>query len=155
MDFRVMGLSPEPFASLFHVPEAELQARGAARRFADEPNAYPCRVSLEDASVGEELLLLTYRHHEGPSPYQAAGPIYVRRLASVRYDAVNVIPEQLRRRFLSVRAYDAAGWMLDADVTPGERLEALIQRLFGHAAVHYLHVHNARPGCYACRIERA
>jgi len=155
MDYRVRGLSPELFQSLFGLSDSELAARGIARRIADEPNAYPCRVSLEDAAPGDELLLLPFRHHDVASPYQAAGPIYVRRNAGVAYDGINTIPEQQRRRLLSVRAYDAAGWMVGADVTPGENLEAVALRLLAHPKANYLHVHNARPGCYACRIERA
>ncbi len=155
MDYRVLGLSPASFQPLFDLSDDELAARGAARRIADEANAFPCRVSLEDAAVGEELLLLPFRHHDCRSPYQAAGPIYVRRNAREAYCAVNTIPEQQRRRLLSVRAYDAEGWMVGADVTPGEGLEALVLRLLANPAAAYLHVHNARPGCYACRIDRA
>lgn len=155
MDYRVMGLSPAPFRRLFDLSDEELAARGAVRRIADEVNAFPCRVSLEDAAVGEELLLLPFRHHDCRSPYQAAGPIYVRRNAGEIYNAVNTIPEQQRRRLLSVRAYDAEGWMVGADVTPGDSLESLVRRLLENPAASYLHVHNARAGCYACRIERA
>lgn len=155
MDYRVTGLSPAPFRALFDLSDEELAARGAVRRIANEPHAFPCRVSLEDAAVGEELLLLPFRHHDCRSPYQATGPIYVRRNAREVYSAVNTIPEQQRRRLLSVRAYDAEGWMVDADVTPGDGLEAIARRLLEIPAAAYLHVHSARAGCYACRIERA
>ncbi|WP_331716765.1 DUF1203 domain-containing protein [Stenotrophomonas sp. MMGLT7] len=40
---------------------------------------FPCRVSLEEARVGEELLLLHHMHQPAHAPYRAAGPIYVRR----------------------------------------------------------------------------
>jgi hypothetical protein len=45
--------------------------------------------------------------------------------------------------------------MVEADVTEGSRVEGLIETLFGHESVAYLHVHFARRGCYACRVERA
>jgi len=45
--------------------------------------------------------------------------------------------------------------MVDADVTEGEVLEALLERLFANPKVSYVHVHNARRGCYAARVERA
>ena len=61
----------------------------------------------------------------------------------------------LRRRLLSVRAFDDAGMMLDADITEGTELEALIERLLANDAAAYLHVHFAKRGCYAARIERA
>jgi len=71
------------------------------------------------------------------------------------FDAVDVVPEMLRRRLLSVRGFDAEGMMTDADVVDGRELEALVARLFAAARTDYLHVHFARPGCYAARIDRA
>jgi hypothetical protein len=67
---------------------------------------------------------------------------------------VNEVPEQQRVRLLSVRAYDAEGIMRDAEVVPGEELEAVIAPLLGRRDVAYLHAHNAKRGCYACRIDR-
>ena len=61
----------------------------------------------------------------------------------------------LRLRLLSVRAYDADGLMVDADVVDGRELESVINRLFNEARVDYLHIHFARPGCFACRVHRA
>ena len=81
-------------------------------------------------------------------------PIFVRETVRERAQFRNVVPEQQRSRLLSVRAFDAEGWMLDADVTEGALLEASIARFFGNASVAYLHVHNARRGCYACRVDR-
>ena len=155
MNYRVLGLSPDLFAPLFELTEEELAARGAVRRIADEPNAFPCRVTLEDAAPGEELLLLPYRHHVGPSPYQASGPIYVRRAARAAFNALNEVPAMQLRRLSSVRAYDAAGFLVVADVVPGTDLVGLIQKFLGTREVEWLHVHNARPGCYAFRVERA
>lgn len=34
-------------------------------------------------------------------------------------------------------------------------LEAAVQRLFADPAIAYLHVHNAKPGCYNCSVVRA
>src|SRR5262245_29786859 len=92
MDYRVLGLPPDLFDSMFQMNDKELAARGAVRRIADEANSYPCRVSLATAELGEEMLLLPYRHQSSDSPYQASGPIYVRRSARVPFDAVNRIP---------------------------------------------------------------
>lgn len=69
--------------------------------------------------------------------------------------AVNEVPDQQRRRLLSVRAYDAGHTMLDAEVVAGTGLERLIGRFFREPRIEYLHVHNARRGCYACRVTRA
>ena len=84
----------------------------------------PCRVSLRDAAVGETSILLHYPHQTAAtSPYRASGPIYVREGVTEAASFVNHVPAQQRIRLLSVRAYDADGIMVDADVTPGEDLE--------------------------------
>ena len=61
----------------------------------------------------------------------------------------------LRSRLLSLRAFDDAGMLVDADVADGTELEPLIERQLADAQVRYLHIHFARPGCYAARVERA
>ena len=155
MTFRIEPLSYDPFANLFALSDPELAARGAARVIADAPHAFPCRVSLADAAPGEELILATFTHHDVASPYRASGPIYVRRGATPAALAIGEIPDQARRRLLSLRAYDARGWMIDADVAPGTELEPLIARLFASPAVEYIHAHNARPGCYAFTVRRS
>jgi hypothetical protein len=60
-----------------------------------------------------------------------------------------------RHRLLSVRAYDAAAMMAAAEVVKGSELEASIWRLLADERVSYLHIHNAGPGCYNCRVVRA
>jgi Protein of unknown function (DUF1203) len=120
----------------------------------NDASSTPCRISLLDAEVGEEMLLFTYRHQAAASPYAASGPIFIRRCATQAFDAINVIPDQQRRRLLSVRAYDARHYIVDAEVAPGTELETLIGRFFADPRVTYLHVHNARRGCYSCRVDR-
>jgi hypothetical protein len=56
---------------------------------------------------------------------------------------------------LSLRAFDASGFMVDADLADGRDLEAAIDRLFGSSATAYIHAHYAKRGCYAARIDRA
>lgn len=154
MDYLVSGLPVEAFGPLFGLPDGDLRERGARRVVADGPG-YPCRITLEDAAPGETLLLLNWRHLDADSPYRADGPIFVRESAQATARVRNAIPEQQRSRLLSVRAYDAGGWMRDADVVEGVALEQLVERFFADPQVAFLHVHNARRGCYACRIDRA
>ena len=56
---------------------------------------------------------------------------------------------------LSLRAFDASGLMVDADLADGRELEAAIERLFANPAATYIHAHYAKRGCYAARIDRA
>ena len=44
--------------------------------------------------------------------------------------------------------------MVDAEVGEGTGLEALIEQLFARPDVAYLHLHHARRGCFACRVDR-
>jgi hypothetical protein len=155
MDFRITGLPATNFASLLHLDDDALRAHGVERVVVDAPDAYPCRITLEDAAPGEEVLLLSYAHQPAGTPYASAGPIFIRRTAVATRTLINEVPEQQRRRLLSVRAYDHRGWMVDAEVQEGRDLEVLIDRLLANPQVSYLHVHNARRGCYACRIDRA
>ena len=46
------------------------------------------------------------------------------------------------------------GGLCAAEVMPGAELEAALPRLLGSPEVAYLHVHNAKPGCFACAVER-
>jgi len=155
MGFRIAGLDSTTFEPLFDLTDAELAARGARRQVADASPGFPCRVSLEDAQVGEEVLLLHHAHHAVASPYRASGPIIVRRAARRAAAFVDQVPEVLARRLLSVRAYDGEGMLRSAEVVQGTELAALITRLFAEAEVAYLHVHNARPGCFACEVRRS
>jgi hypothetical protein len=158
IDFRISGLPAEPFRPYFAMTDAELAAHGARRAVATEADLGlmpPCRVSLRDAEVGESSILLHYAHHTtATSPYRAGGPIFVREGVTRTASFVNEVPAQQRTRLLSVRAYDADGIMVDAEVAPGETLEALIARFFARDDVAFLHAHNARRGCYSCRIDR-
>lgn len=58
--------------SLLHLDDDALGAVGITRLVVDAPNAYPCRISLEDALPGEEVLLLSYAHQSARTPYAAA-----------------------------------------------------------------------------------
>jgi hypothetical protein len=153
MAFLVHGLDPALFARWFTLSDAELAACGALRKIADAHPGYPCRVSLADAAVGDELLLVHFEHHATSSPYRAAGPIYVRRAAQTQL-VLDRVPEVLERRVLSIRGYDAAGMMQAADVVDGRELGGKLEHVLGRPEIAYVHVHYAKPGCFACRVTR-
>lgn len=154
MDYVVKGLPLDSFLPLFGLSDEALREHGAVRYVADAKPGFPCRITLQDAEPGETLLLLNWRHQDADTPYRSDGPIFVRESALKAFEARNEIPEQQRSRLLSVRAYDEAGWMQAAEVVEGVELEALIEKYFANPKIDYLHVHNARRGCYACQIDR-
>jgi Protein of unknown function (DUF1203) len=155
MSFRISGLAPEPFSHLFGLDDEALARFGALRYVADTKPGFPCRVTLEDAEPGENVLLLNYVHQSAATPYHASHAIFVREGASHAATFVDEIPDSLRLRPLSVRAFDATGMMLDADLIDGANLESVIERFLANDATAYLHVHNAKRGCYAARVDRA
>lgn len=155
MSFQIHALPAEPFAPLFALPDDQLRARGIRRIVAGDRPVYPCRVSLQDAVGGEHLLLLPHEHHGVDTPYRASGPVYVREAATQAQPEIDGIPTLLRTRLLSLRAYDARGMMVWADVVDGAQVETGIVELFAIDRVDYIHIHYAKPGCYACRVTRA
>jgi hypothetical protein len=155
MTFRVTGLSPEPFQHLFGMSDAELAERGVKRYVADTNSRFPCRIGMRDVAPGESVLLLNHVCQPADTPYRATHAIFVREGATQTYDAVDEVPPAMRARLLSLRAYDADGMMVDADVVEGAAVEPLIERLFAKPNVSYIHAHNARQGCYSGKIERA
>jgi hypothetical protein len=155
MRFQVSGLAVEPFAPLFGLSDAELATRDIVRQTANKSPGFPCRVSLVDAVPGETLLLLNFEHLAVASPYRSRHAIYVRENAIAARVAPGVVPEVLRRRLLSVRAFDQRGMMLDADVVDGREVDGVFTSMLANPAVRFLHVHNAKPGCFAARVDRA
>jgi Protein of unknown function (DUF1203) len=152
--FTVRGLSPEPFQALFDLSDEELEKRRARRLIADTKPGFPCRVSLQDAEPADEVILTNFLHLPSDSPYRSTHAIYIRRAATTAASYSDSLPEMLRSRLLSVRAFDAKDMLVGADVIEGARVEEMIARFFEDPVVQFLHVHFAKPGCYACRIDR-
>lgn len=155
MSFRITGLDPALFRDLYGLSESALAARGVRRCVADATPGFPDRVELRDAAPGETLLLLNHVHLDGASPFRASHAIYVREGAEAAYDRVDEIPAPLLLRPISLRAFDAAQMMVEADLAEGAALAPAIARLLARPEVAFLHAHYAKPGCYAALIRRA
>jgi hypothetical protein len=153
--FRISGLDPEQFRHLFGKSDEELAARGARRYVVDESPGYPDRIEMRDLDVGEKALLVNYVHLDAASPYRSAHAVFIREGATVAYDQIDEIPEVLRRRLLSVRAFDQQAMMVAADVIDGTGLRDWITSTFDNGAVDFIDLHNAKPGCFAARVRRA
>src|SRR2546428_8488251 len=57
----------------------DLRASAGALYVADEDTGYPCRQCLQDAAIGDELVLVSYDPFSGESPYRSASPIFLHR----------------------------------------------------------------------------
>ena len=155
MSFQIHALPSAPFQPLFDLSDAELAARYIVRRTATEFPGYPCRVSLKDADVGETVLLLNHTHLSEDTPYQASHAIYVRKSAVQAAPKPGEVPDVLTRRLLSVRLFDAQHMMIEADVVDGAGVAATLDNAFESPDVAYVHLHNAKQGCFAAAVTRA
>ena len=155
MTYAITGLPVEPFRPLFGLDEVELARRHIVRVVADAPTGYPCRVLLADAAPGETLLLLNHEYQEAESPYRGRHAIFVNEAADAPARFVDEVPAILAgRKAISLRAFDTAGMMIDADLVPGPEVEATIVRLLENPSAAYLHAHNPARGCFAARSDR-
>ena len=155
MSFRIQGLPVEPFRDLFGLDDAALAAQGARRYRVDRRPGFPDRIELRDLDPGEHALLFNFTHQPADTPYRASHAIFVREGAEAAYDRVDEIPEVMRVRPISLRAFDAEHGMVDADLVDGSELGGLIERFLSRAEVAYLHAHYAKRGCFAARVDRA
>lgn len=155
MAYCVQGLDPGQFAPLYGLTEAELAAAGAQRFVVDAKPGFPDRIELRDLDIGETAILINYEHQPADTPYRSRHAIFVREGAMAAATLHDALPEVMRIRPISLRAFDAAGNMRDADLAQGDALEPLIERFLADPAVAYLHAHYAKRGCYAGRIIRA
>ena len=145
MSFQVSALSYEPFAELFSLGEVALAER-KARLVIAEPGS-PCRVSLDDARRGERLLLINHVHQPADSPFRSSHAIFIREHAVQARPAVGAIPPALAARLLSLRAFDAGGNIVAADVVEGADAGPAIKTLLEADGAAYVHAHYARYGC--------
>lgn len=153
-NFRIVALDQLQFTSLFSLSESELNAKGMKKMIVDEFPGYPCRVSLTDAEIGEEVIVLNYEHHNVNSPYRSNGPIFIRKIGQTANPKMNEIPIMFNHRLLSIRGFDKDAIMIFAEVMSGENLKENLFSILQNHAISYLHIHNAKPGCYNCRVER-
>ena len=154
MSFRIHALDPALFVPLLSLNDDELKARNAIRVTATHKPGFPCRVSLTDAEIGEELLLLHYEHQPADTPFKASHAIYIRKDAMQALPDADEVPELLRLRTLSLRAYNHEHLLIAADLAEGANAEETIDRLLLNPEAAYLHVHSAAMGCYLARAER-
>lgn len=154
MTYRIRGLERGQFDRFFAMRENELARHRARRVTADAARGFPCRVSLRDAAVGDELLLVHHVSHDVATPYRSAFAIYVRKGADEPAEYVDSCPPAFDGRPLAFRCYDEGGNLRAAAlVMPGEA-DATIRRLLAERETAYIDAHNAAHGCFAARIER-
>lgn len=153
MTYRIVGLDPEPFRPLFGLSDDELAVRGMKRMTVTKKPSFPCRVSLVDCEIGEQVILLNHVSHDVANPYRASHAIFV--ADADRAEFVDELPPVFGPRVLSLRGFDADGMMTDALITQPGEADAGIRKLFSNPEIVTIHAHNAARGCFSAKIERA
>lgn len=152
MTYRISGLDPAPYKPLFGLSNDDLAKRGIVRMTVTQKPNFPCRISLVDREIGEDVLLLNHVSHDVGNPYRAAHAIFV--ADAEQGEFVNEIPPVFQSRVLSLRGFDKDGMMADAVLVQPEKAEAAIRRLFENPGIEMIHAHNATRGCFSAKIER-
>ena len=155
MTYRITGLDPAPYKPLFGLSDAELEERGVVRMTVTENPSFPCRVSLTDREVGDQVLLLNHVSHDVANPYRASHAIFVTEGADEPGDYVDEVPPVFETRVLSLRGFDKDGMMAEALLSQPGEADAGIRKLLSNPEVETIHAHNATRGCFSARIERA
>ena len=155
MIFQIHALAQAAYTDFFALSGDELKQSNIIKTIVEEEHSYPCRVSLADAKIGETVILVNYTHLDEASPYRASHAIFVRENATQAHPVADSVPQAIASRLISVRAFDALHLMLTADVVQGSDLKQKINDMFKDSKVQYLHLHYARPGCFAAKVSRA
>lgn len=154
MTFQVHALDETQFQKFFTMSAQDLAAQNACLEVVKEYPGTPCRVSLDDAKVGETVLLVNYTHQDGSSPYKSSHAIFVRKDVKTENPQPATIPRVLSSRLMSVRGFDQKHMMVQADVVDGTELQVTIEAFFADPDVDYIHLHNAKQGCFAAKVTR-
>jgi hypothetical protein len=152
MTYKVLGLDPAPFRSLFELSDEQLAERGMRRMTVTKKPSFPCRVSLVDRDIGEEVILLNHVSHDVSNPYRATHAIFVSDAEQAEF--VDEVPPVFGARILSLRGFDSDGMMADALITQPGEADAGIRELFQNPEIVTIHAHNAARGCFSAKIER-
>jgi hypothetical protein len=151
MTYRIAGLDPAPYKPLFGLSDDDLAKRGIVRMTVTDPT-FPCRVSLVDRPIGEEVLLLNHVSHDVANPYRASHAIFV--ADTKRAEFIDEIPPVFETRVLSLRGFDRNGMMVEAMLAQPGEADAGIRKLCENSEVETIHAHKAVRGCFSAKIER-
>jgi hypothetical protein len=153
MTYSIAGLDPTSFGPLFAAER--IDPAYAKRVVATSATGFPCRVSLEDAEIGDHLMLVHHVSNDVAGPFRMAHAIYVRDGARQASKVHDTVPPMLNRRTLSLRAFDGEGMLRRAMLAEPGGTDERIRELFADSSIAYIHAHNAAYGCFLAAIERS
>lgn len=154
MTYQITGLSPELAKGFEDATAEQLSALGAVKMTATRKPGFPCRISLEDAEVGEDVVLFHHTSHDVDSPYRSSYAIFTRSGLATAARYTDAVPPVFEGRTLGMRAFGKDAMLKTASLAmPGEADQS-IRQLFELDEVAYIDVHNAAHGCFVARVER-
>ncbi len=153
MGYVVMGLEARQFEALKSLSTEDLAAKGVKRVRATAKPGFPCRISLEDAEPGEDVLLLNFESHAVDTPYRSSFAIYVRQAAERQARFENALPPVMQGRPIALRIFSADGMLIGADMGMDDELTEKIEAALKREGAAYLHAHNAMHGCFVAEIR--
>ncbi|MDE2449016.1 MAG: DUF1203 domain-containing protein [Gammaproteobacteria bacterium] len=117
---------------------------------------YPCRHCLREASGENGMLLLSHQAPEPRSVYGHPTAIFLCAHGCARFDGPDTVPDIVRNRHVSLRAFESDGMMLYEanELVEGEGHGAAIRRIFERKEVAFINAHTAKAGCMLCHIVR-
>ena len=154
MTFQIFGLAPDLFSHLFSLSDDALQQQSIQRCKVDENSGFPDRIGLRDMEAGETALLLNYEHLPVKSPYRSRHAIFISETPQAAAHYVDEVPLSLVNRIISLRAFDEADHIIQADLASGPDIKPMIEAMLQDPSVSYIHAHFAKPGCFAAEIRR-
>jgi len=154
MSYIIKGLDTGPYRGFLSLSEEALAKQGMQIVKADSPTGYPCRASLNEAKVGERLLLLNYTHLARSGPYRASHAIFIGEATEKPAAFEGELPPSMIRRTLSIRAFDDKEMMLGARLVDGHQADRTVRKLLSRDDVSFLHIHYALRGCFAGLVKR-
>lgn len=154
MAYQITGLSPELAKPFQDATAEELSVLGAVQMTATSNPGFPCRISLEDAEVGEQVVLFHHTSHDVDSPYRSSYAIFARTGLTAAAQFTDAVPPVFESRTLAMRAFGKDAMLKTASLAlPGDA-DRSIRQLFELAELAYIDVHNAAHGCFVARVER-
>ena len=154
MTFRCIAIRTDDAVRLRHAATDDFGH--AVQRFELE-RTYPCRHCLREASGKTGMLLLSYQTPRPKSVYGQPTAIFLCAAGCARFNEPDTIPDIVRNRVVSFRAFRADGMMIyDAnEIVEGDGQALAVRRIFSRDDVAYINAHTAKAGCLLCHIDRA
>jgi hypothetical protein len=151
--FRCSGISTDDALRLRGTTRDDF---GYAIQRYDVDRTYPCRHCLREASAKTGMLLLSYQAPKPKSVYGQPTAIFMCANECTRFEKSNTVPDIVRNRLVSFRAFGRDDMMIynANELAEGDDHEVAVRRIFARYDVAYINAHTAKAGCMLCHIQR-